>query len=72
VCHASDMCATTTLMKGMADVFVLGVGVASTRQRGVKDAGWGRQAALQSLHARPGRRRPMGEATYVASGRGAP
>lgn len=59
--HASDMCATTGMMEVIVDVFVLGVGVASTRQRGVEDAGWGRQAALRSLHARPGRRRPMRE-----------
>ena len=44
MCHASDMCATTTLMKGMVDVFVLGVGVASTRQEASRvQAGVGRQ-----------------------------
>lgn len=65
------MCATASMMESIVDVFVSGVGVASTRQRGVEDAGWGRQAALRSLHTRPGRIRPMREATYVASGRGA-
>jgi hypothetical protein len=54
--HASDVCATTSMMKGIVDVFVLVVGVASTRQRGVEDAGWGRQGALRGLPCPPGKK----------------